>query len=140
MVLFLLLHLLLVRYVLFHFQVFSLIPFPLKVLLLFLFHLQSHFLLHLPFTGSESDLKISVIDLHRAQLRNKVPIRWRDKDLIGLYFSSLNIGLTSRDLFRFMKTYFGLSLREIIRTEQALMAKASVKAEKIQERTIRKSL
>ncbi|WP_283126117.1 lipopolysaccharide core heptose(I) kinase RfaP [Providencia stuartii] len=99
-----------------------------------------HFLLHLPFTGSESDLKISVIDLHRAQLRNKVPIRWRDKDLIGLYFSSLNIGLTSRDLFRFMKTYFGLSLREIIRTEQALIARASVKAEKIQERTIRKSL
>ncbi|USE76561.1 lipopolysaccharide core heptose(I) kinase RfaP, partial [Escherichia coli] len=32
---------------------------------------------------------------------------WRDKDLIGLYFSSMNIGLTQRDIWRFMKVYFG---------------------------------
>ena len=43
-----------------------------------------HFLLHLPFSGKEEELKISVIDLHRAQLRTRVPRRWRDKDLIGL--------------------------------------------------------
>ena len=48
-----------------------------------------HFLLHLPFSGKEEELKISVIDLHRAQLRTRVPRRWRDKDLIGLYFSSM---------------------------------------------------
>lgn len=99
-----------------------------------------HFLLHLPFTGNESNLKISVIDLHRAQLRKKVPTRWRDKDLIGLYFSSLNIGLTIRDILRFMKIYFELPLREIISKEQALIFKAGSKAERIQERTARKSL
>lgn len=100
-----------------------------------------HFLLHLPFTtGDESDLKISVIDLHRAQLRKKVPTRWRDKDLIGLYFSSLNIGLTTRDIFRFMKIYFELPLREVISKEQALMEKASSKAQKIQMRTERRGL
>lgn len=99
-----------------------------------------HFLLHLPFSGEEQDLKISVIDLHRAQLRKKVPTRWRDKDLIGLYFSSLNIGLTSRDIFRFMKVYFDSPLREILKEEQALVLKAGSKAKKIQERTIRKSL
>lgn len=99
-----------------------------------------HFLLHLPFTGNESELKISVIDLHRAQLRKSVPTRWRDKDLIGLYYSSLNIGLTPRDIFRFMKIYFALPLKEILKQEQALIEKVSRKAEKIKERTIRKSL
>ncbi len=84
-----------------------------------------HFLLHLPFTGNEEQLKISVIDLHRAQLRNSVPIRWRNKDLIGLYYSSLNIGLTQRDVLRFMKVYFGLSLRDILQQEASLIAKAA---------------
>lgn len=99
-----------------------------------------HFLLHLPFTGNQSELKISVIDLHRAQLRTVVPTRWRDKDLIGLYYSSLNIGLTQRDIFRFIKIYFGLSLKEILLQEKRLIAKAESKAERIEERTARKSL
>ena len=99
-----------------------------------------HFLLHLPFTEKEDELKISVIDLHRAQLRTSVPVRWRDKDLIGLYYSSLNIGLTQRDIFRFMRIYFALPLKEILKQEQALIEKVSRKAEKIKERTIRKSL
>ncbi|MBL3467873.1 lipopolysaccharide core heptose(I) kinase RfaP, partial [Klebsiella pneumoniae] len=71
-----------------------------------------HFLLHLPFSGKEEELKISVIDLHRAQLRTRVPRRWRDKDLIGLYFSSMNIGLTQRDIWRFMKVYFAAPLKD----------------------------
>ncbi|MGG4609127.1 lipopolysaccharide core heptose(I) kinase RfaP [Providencia sp. Me31A] len=99
-----------------------------------------HFLLHLPFTGSEDNLKISVIDLHRAQLRDSVPIRWRNKDLIGLYYSSLNIGLTQRDVFRFMKLYFELPLRKILQQEASLITQAESKAKKIKERTIRKSL
>ena len=99
-----------------------------------------HFLLHLPFSGQEESLKISVIDLHRAQIRNHVPRRWRDKDLIGLYFSSLNIGLTQRDILRFMRVYFDKSIRDVLREEQALLAKAADKANKIKERTIRKSL
>ena len=99
-----------------------------------------HFLLHLPFSGREEDLKISVIDLHRAQIRAKVPRRWRDKDLIGLYFSSLNIGLTRRDIWRFMKVYFAMPLREAIARERPLLAQAAQRAAKIKERTIRKSL
>ncbi|AFJ48931.1 lipopolysaccharide core heptose(I) kinase RfaP [Shimwellia blattae] len=99
-----------------------------------------HFLLHLPFEGDEQQLKISVIDLHRAQMRSHVPRRWRDKDLIGLYFSSLNIGLTQRDIFRFMKVYFARPLRDTLVKEQALLSRAQEKASKIQERTIRKAL
>ncbi|MEQ4709762.1 lipopolysaccharide core heptose(I) kinase RfaP [Providencia huaxiensis] len=99
-----------------------------------------HFLLHLPFAGNEEQLKISVIDLHRAQLRNSVPTRWRNKDLIGLYYSSLNIGLTQRDIFRFMKFYFGLSLQKILKQEQNFIEKVSRKAEKIRLRTEKRGL
>ncbi|MGP3593812.1 lipopolysaccharide core heptose(I) kinase RfaP [Vagococcus sp. WN89Y] len=99
-----------------------------------------HFLLHLPFNGDEESLKISVIDLHRAQLRSHVPLRWRDKDLIGLYFSSLNIGLTRGDIWRFLKLYFDLPLRDILIKESPLLEKAKIQAKKIHERTIRKSL
>ena len=99
-----------------------------------------HFLLHLPFSGREDDLKISVIDLHRAQIRTRVPRRWRDKDLIGLYFSSMNIGLTRRDIYRFMRVYFDKPLKEIIASEQRLLVEAGQKAEKIRERTVRKAL
>lgn len=99
-----------------------------------------HFLLHLPFNGQEDDLKISVIDLHRAQIRNKVPRRWRDKDLIGLYFSSMNIGLTQRDIWRFMQVYFGKTLRHIFMYEVKLINNTKNKAEQINKRTQRKGL
>jgi len=99
-----------------------------------------HFLLHLPFSGRKEDLKLSVIDLHRAQIRARVPRRWRDKDLIGLYFSSLNIGLTDRDVWRFMKVYFALPLRHILKDESSLIAQAEEKANRIKERTLRKNL
>ena len=79
------------------------------------------------FTGREDELKISVIDLHRAQIRAKVPRRWRDKDLIGLYFSSMNIGLTQRDIWRFMKVYFGMPLRKILSLEQNLLNMAALR-------------
>ena len=100
-----------------------------------------HFLLHLPFDDKNEDsLKISVIDLHRAQIRNKVPLRWRNKDLTGLYFSSDNIGLTTRDYYRFLKVYFNRNLKDIIKNEGVFIEQVEGKARAIRERTIRKSL
>lgn len=99
-----------------------------------------HFLLHLPFDGTENNLKISVIDLHRAQIRKSVPRRWRDKDLVGLYFSSLTIGLTDRDRYRFMKIYFNSRLKDIFNKEEYLIKKVHKKADNIKERTLRKGL
>ncbi|MGL4860350.1 MAG: lipopolysaccharide core heptose(I) kinase RfaP [Enterobacteriaceae bacterium] len=81
-----------------------------------------------------------IIDLHRAQTRNKVPQRWRDKDLIGLYFSSLNIGLTKRDILRFLQIYFDQPLSEILGQQRPLLAIAVRKAEKIRRRTLLKGL
>lgn len=99
-----------------------------------------HFLLHLPFSGEEDELRISVIDLHRAQLRRKVPLRWRDKDLTGLYFSSMDIGLNTRDYLRFMKVYFGCRLKDVFIKEAILINKIEENAERVKERTLRKNL
>jgi heptose I phosphotransferase len=67
-----------------------------------------HFLLDIT-GGSElldpKELHIYLIDLHRAQLRKKVPWRWRVKDIAGLYFSAMDLGLTQHDLWRFIMTY-----------------------------------
>ncbi len=78
-----------------------------------------HFLLHLPVDASTP--RLSLIDLHRAQVRTSTPRRWRDKDLAALYFSALDIGLTKRDRLRFLKTYFARPLRSVLHDESALL-------------------
>jgi heptose I phosphotransferase len=77
-----------------------------------------HFLLDRS-NGQGNGIKASLIDLHRAQLREKTPARWAVKDLAGLYFSAMETGVTQRDLFRFMKIYAGVSLRETLRKDRA---------------------
>ena len=72
-----------------------------------------HFLLELP-EGDLDRMRLFLIDLHRMQLRRKTPTRWKVKDIAGLYFSSLDIGLTQRDLFRFMMAYRGKSLQKTL--------------------------
>lgn len=93
-----------------------------------------HFLLHTERPIQASDLRLSVIDLHRAQVRDAVPRRWRDKDLAALYFSALDIGLTRRDKLRFLRTYFQRPLREVLREEASLLAWLESKAAKLYER------
>ena len=97
-----------------------------------------HFLMKQPFDGTEPGLELYIIDLHRAQLRDSVPLRWRDKDLIGLYFSSLDCGLTRTDIFRFLKTYFGTSISTIFKNNPSLFSNANKKALRIKRRTLKK--
>ncbi|OCG25481.1 lipopolysaccharide core heptose(I) kinase RfaP [Gilliamella sp. wkB108] len=94
-----------------------------------------HFLLDIPLFENKQQIKLSIIDLHRAQTRNKVPTRWRDKDLIGLYFSSTKIGLTNRDIWLFLKTYFNKPLKEILHDEHNLINSTQQKAARIAKRT-----
>ncbi len=63
-------------------------------------------------------IKLYLIDLHRAQIRKETPYRWVLKDIAGLYFSAMNIGLTKKDIFRFMKHYSGKSLRQTIAEDE----------------------
>ncbi len=97
-----------------------------------------HFLLHLDPAPRAEDLKLSIIDLHRAQVREKTPRRWRDKDLSSLYFSALDIGLTRRDCLRFLRGYFGKPLGEILQDEAELLAYLVGEANRLQARFLRK--
>jgi hypothetical protein len=84
--------------------------------------------------------KLYLIDLHRIQMRRKTPERWAVKDIAGLYYSSKDIGLTKRDLLRFMKLYRDKPLREILRTEASFWYKVESRGNKLYESEIRKAL
>lgn len=97
-----------------------------------------HFLLHLDPEPTPADFRLSLIDLHRAQLRAATPRRWRDKDLAALHFASLEARLTDRDRLRFVRSYFGRPLREVMRDEAALFAFLQREGERLMERWERK--
>ena len=73
-------------------------------------------------------LRLSLIDLHRVQLRKRTPLRWMVKDIGGLYFSSMRIGLTRRDLFRFMKVYRDTTLRATLREDGKFWSRCRLRA------------
>lgn len=79
-----------------------------------------HFHLHLDsLVATDGSLpKLTLIDLHRALVKNRLTQRWKEKDLAGLYFSSLHTGLTDRDRLRFVRTYSGVSLRSALGTQR----------------------
>jgi len=58
------------------------------------------------------EVRLSVIDLHRAQIRKKVPRRYLVKDVAGLLFSSFDVPLSRRDIFRFIRIYSQCGIRE----------------------------
>ncbi|MDZ5604096.1 lipopolysaccharide core heptose(I) kinase RfaP [Pseudomonas sp. RP23018S] len=93
-----------------------------------------HFLLHTDRPITPGTLKLSLIDLHRAQTRARISRRWRDKDLAALYFSALDIGLTPRDKLRFLRAYFQRPLRQVLRDEAALLSGLEHKAQKLYAR------
>lgn len=77
-----------------------------------------HFLLDTagPPLDAEGNLaRLFLIDLHRAAQHRQMSERWRVKDVAGLYFSSLDIGLTRQDRLRFIAIYGDRPLREAVR-------------------------
>jgi heptose I phosphotransferase len=74
-----------------------------------------HFLLHdaaVFETGAAP--KLSLIDLHRALIFKRLPQRWVIKDIAGLHFSALHVGLNRHDFLRFVKRYSGKTLRDAL--------------------------
>ena len=64
-----------------------------------------------------------LIDLHRMQMRRRVPKRWLVKDLGGLLFSAFDAGLTRRDLLRFIEAYRLRPWREVLKQEDDFWSK-----------------
>ena len=65
-------------------------------------------------------LRLHLMDLHRVQQQTRLSRRARVKDIGGLYFSAMDIGLHERDLFRFMRLYRGTSLRKTLQDDADL--------------------
>jgi heptose I phosphotransferase len=100
-----------------------------------------HFLLHCPPGGEpvpKAEPRLSVIDLHRAMIRDRLNARWIEKDIAGLYFSSQEVGLTQTDFLRFLKLYTGQSLREALVAHAPFLRRIHARAEKIRRRDQRK--
>lgn len=76
-----------------------------------------------------------LIDLHRSQVRKRVPIRWLTKDLGGLYFSAVPLALSRTDVFRFIRDYTGQSPAKILRSQPGLWRACWREASKIYRRS-----
>jgi heptose I phosphotransferase len=101
-----------------------------------------HFLLDMtggPDLLCPDNLTLYLIDLHRAQVRKKVPFRWRVKDIGGLYFSALDIGLTRKDIFRFMKNYAQMPLKDTLKNDKQFWQKAAYTAIKLYKKIHKKN-
>lgn len=64
-----------------------------------------HFLLDTKEFQKNNTVRLVVLDLHRAEIRKTIPRRMRVKDLAGIFFSSMDAGLTKKDALRFITTY-----------------------------------
>jgi heptose I phosphotransferase len=78
--------------------------------------------------------RLFLMDLHRAQLRPAIPRRWRVKDIGALYFSAADIGLTRRDLLRFMRLYTGKPLRRTLEEDAGFWRAVARRARKFYRR------
>lgn len=93
-----------------------------------------------PQQGHIDHLALVVMDLHRAQIRRRVPTRWKVKDLGGLLYSAWQIPLTSRDLCRFVEVYTGKSWRQAYREGHSFWRAVLKKAIRVRMREHRLGL
>lgn len=91
-----------------------------------------HFLLY-PETlgGPDHAVRCHLIDLHRAQCRHRVPRRWIIKDIAGLAYSAMDIGLSRRDWLRCVRLYTGKPLSQTLREDQGFWYAVKRRAESL---------
>lgn len=77
------------------------------------------------FLWNREENRLYIIDLHRSQIRTRVPHRWLLKDIASLYFSSISQDIPSTYIMRFAKVYGQDKLKD-------LLPSISKKVEKIQ--------
>lgn len=82
---------------------------------------------------------IFLIDLHRVQIRRRTPRRWRVKDIAGLYFSSMDIGLTKRDLLYFIRVYTNKPLKALLNEDKSFWRQVTKQCILVYRRNLNKS-
>lgn len=88
----------------------------------------------------DKNIHLYLVDLHRAQIRQRVPSRWLVKDLGSLYFSAMGIGLSTRDKLRFIRHYSGGKLRRELTENITFWQKVEQRAEKLYRKAARKNI
>jgi heptose I phosphotransferase len=92
-----------------------------------------HFLLDMSYfnDGPLGEPEIFLIDLHRAQIRDHTPRRWREKDIGGLLFSACDAGLTRTDIIRFVQIYTGKAFRDTLSEDRVFWNRVLNRARKL---------
>ena len=80
---------------------------------------------------SRGDVDLAVIDLHRAQIRQRVPRRWVLRDLAALKFSTAHLGLPRNDYLRFLARYTGRPLRSVLREDAAFLRRVRRRTDRL---------
>lgn len=96
-----------------------------------------HFLLQKNAAGQldvNAEPHLSLIDLHRTLINPQLPQRWIIKDIAGLYFSAMHIGLTRTDLARFVKSYSNKPLRAALTEDKNFWRAVSQRAKKLDKK------
>jgi heptose I phosphotransferase len=102
-----------------------------------------HFLLDISNNKDEIDpnlIRLYLIDLHRMQMRRRTPKRWRVKDIAALYYSSMNIGLTKRDLLRFVRIYGNKPLKVTLKEDRAFWRQVERRGDAFYREGVRKKV
>lgn len=89
---------------------------------------------------ARGEVDLAVIDLHRAQVRRRVPRRWLRRDLAALLFSVLDLPLSERDRLRFVRAYRNRPLPEVLREEGGLWRSVRQRADALYRKGARKGL
>jgi heptose I phosphotransferase len=84
--------------------------------------------------ASDQAFELFVIDLHRALIKSSLGLRWTIKDVSGLLYSAMDIGLTQRDFFRFIKTYDDMNLRDSLADNGAFWGSVEKRALSMQKK------
>ncbi len=81
-----------------------------------------------------SEPEMFIMDLHRAQIRKKPPVRWIVKDIGSLLYSSIPFRFTQRDWLRFVETYTQRPLRSSLLQSRSLWHKVQRRGIKMYEK------
>jgi heptose I phosphotransferase len=95
------------------------------------------YLVHVWFDNAlfqQGSIQLCLHDFHRAHVRKKISRRWRVKDLASLYFSSINFGLTQKDIEFFLTIYFQQDFKTIAKQHAALLHAIEKKAHRLYQR------
>jgi heptose I phosphotransferase len=85
-------------------------------------------------------VELAVLDLHRARIFANLPARWRQRDLAALLFSTLDLPITRRSWYRFVRIYTGRPLREVFAADAGFWRQVERRARALYRKGLRKGI